>query len=448
MKKALTALVLFCLLTSLYGQEKKVKTGWKFGGALPAVTFDSDLGFQYGALAEFFNYGDGTNFPDWLDHTYTEISRYTKGSGIYRMMFESNHLIPGVHLSSDLSYLPDQASHFYGFNGYESVYNADWMDDKLESPPYRTRMFYRFQRNQFRFKNDFEGKLSGEHILWSAGFAFQDFMNSSVDIDKLNKGKDVKLPSVEAQPGLFEHYQVLGLISPDEAKGGWVNTLKVGITWDSRDNKPNPMRGLWTEAGIEVAPKFLANTWSFSRLYLIHRQYFTLIKNDLAFVYRLSYQTKLSGDVPFFYESQVITSRLTGANNEGLGGSKTLRGILLNRVIGDGFFYGNVELRWKPIYFKFFKQDCYLGLNGFYDFGIITKDITFPSDLQSRFAESFPGENYSDYFTGGKDKLHQSAGISIMPVMNQNFVIAVDIGKAFNKQDGNIGFSIGLNYLF
>jgi hypothetical protein len=44
--------------------------------------------------------------------------------------------------------------------------------------------------------------------------------------------------------------------------------------------------------------------------------------------------------------------------------------------------------------------------------------------------------------------MHQSAGISIMPVMNQNFVIAVDIGKSFNKQDGNIGFSIGLNYLF
>jgi hypothetical protein len=35
-----------------------------------------------------------------------------------------------------------------------------------------------------------------------------------------------------------------------------------------------------------------------------------------------------------------------------------------------------------------------------------------------------------------------------MPVMNQNFVIAIDIGKAFNAQDGNIGFSIGLNYNF
>ena len=72
-----------------------------------------------------------SKYPDFLDHTYTEISRYTKGSGIYRFMFESNHLIPGVQWISDLSYLPNQAATFYGFNGYESVYNKDWMDDKL-----------------------------------------------------------------------------------------------------------------------------------------------------------------------------------------------------------------------------------------------------------------------------------------------------------------------------
>jgi len=448
MKKTFSVLLISLLVLPVSAQEKKVKTGWKFGGALPAITFDSDLGFQYGALAEFFNYGDGSKYPDFLDHTYTEISHYTKGSGIYRFMYESNHLIPGVHMTSDLSYLPDQASHFYGFNGYESVYNKDWMNDKLASPPYRSRMFYRFQRNQFRFKNDFQGKLSGDHIKWSAGFAFQNFKNSSVDINKLNKGKSVKLPSVDSVPGLFERYQALVIISAGEAKGGWINTVKAGLMWDSRDNRPNPMKGLWTEIGVEAAPKFLGNKWGFSRLYIIHRQYFTLIEKDLSLVYRLGYQSTVSGDVPFFYQSQVITSMLTGANNEGLGGSKTLRGVLLNRVIGDAFFMGNIELRWKPVYFKFLKQDCYLGLNGFYDFGRVTKDIKLPNNLASTFAETYPTETYSNYFKPGAEKFHQSAGVSIMLVMNQNFVIAIDTGKAFNEQDGNIGFSIGLNYLF
>ncbi|MGD0757224.1 MAG: BamA/TamA family outer membrane protein [Bacteroidales bacterium] len=446
MKKTFLAFILSLLIISVSAQEKKVKTGWNFGGALPAVTYDSDLGFQYGALAEFFNYGNPSVYPDFLDHTYTEISRYTKGSGIYRFMFESNHLIPGVQWISDLSYLPNQAETFYGYNGYESVYNKDWMDDK--SPAYRSRMFYRFQKNQFRFKNDFQGKLSGDHLKWSAGFAFQDFTASSVNIDRLNKGKKDKLPSVDSVPGLFERYQALGIIPADEAKGGWINTVKVGIMWDSRDNRPNPMKGLWTEIGIEAAPKFMGNNWGFSKLYIIHRQYFTLIEKDLSFVYRLGYQTTLSGHTPFFDQTEVITSRLTGATSEGLGGSKTLRGILLDRVVGDAFFMGNTELRWKPVYFKLFKQDCYLGLNLFYDFGLVTKDIKLPNNLQSTFNTVYPTENYSDYFKPGPDKLHQSAGVSVMLVMNQNFVVAIDTGKAFNEQDGNIGFSIGLNYLF
>ena len=446
MKKTFLVFLLSLLILSVSAQEKKVKTGWNFGGALPAVTYDSDLGFQYGALAEFFNYGDGSKYPDFMDHTYTEISRYTKGSGIYRFMFESNHLIPGVQWISDLSYLPNQAQPLYGFNGYESVYNKDWMDDKSSS--YRSRMFYRFQKNQFRFKNDFQGNLSGDHLKWSAGFAFQDFTISSVNIDKLNKGKKEKLPSIDSVPGLFERYQALGIIPADEAKGGWINTLKVGITWDSRDNKPNPMKGIWTEIGIEAAPKFMGNNWGFSKLYIIHRQYFTLIEKDLSFVYRLGYQATISGHTPFFDQTEVITSRLTGATSEGLGGSKTLRGILLDRVVGDAFFMGNVELRWKPVYFKLFKQDCYLGLNGFYDFGMVTKDIKLPDNLQNTFNTLYPSEQYSDYFKSGKDKLHQSAGISVMLAMNQNFVIAIDCGKALNVQDGNIGFSIGLNYLF
>jgi len=449
MKKTFLVFLLSMLILTVSAQEKKIKTGWKFGGALPAVTYDSDLGLEYGALVDFYNYGDGSKYPDFIDHTYTEISRYTKGSGIYRFMFESRHIIPGVQWISDLSYLPDKAATFYGFNGYESVYNKDWMDDKLSSDIYRSRMYYRFQKNQFRFKNDFQGKLSGDHFKWSAGFAFQDFTVSSVNIDKLNKGKSDKLPSVTDEPGLFEQYLSNNIIPADEAKGGWINTVKGGLTWDSRDNRPNPMKGIWTEIGIEAAPKFLGNNWGFSKLYIIHRQYFTLIEKDLSLVYRIGYQATISGHTPFFYQSQVITSRLTGATSEGLGGAKTLRGVLRDRVVGDAFVMGNIELRWKPLYFRFLKQDCYLGLNAFYDFGRVTKDIKLPDNLENTFTNPVhPTDTYSQYFKPGTEKMHQSAGMSVMLAMNQVFVVAIDCGKAFNVQDGNIGFSIGLNYLF
>jgi outer membrane protein assembly factor BamA len=145
---------------------------------------------------------------------------------------------------------------------------------------------------------------------------------------------------------------------------------------------------------------------------------------------------------------------LTGAFSEGLGGSQTLRGVLRNRVIGDAFVLANVELRWKPLYFTLFKQDCYLGLNGFFDAGKVTKSISLPDDLQERFNNSdimnliYTEDSFYDYFKIDTEQIHMSAGVSVMLAMNRNFVIAIDLGKAFNEQDGNIGFSIGLNYLF
>lgn len=448
MKKSFSVLVALILVIAVSGQENKTKAGWKFGGALPAISYDSNLGFQYGALFEFFNYGNPSKYPQYIDHTYTEVSRFTKGSGVYRLMYESNHLIPGVEMITDLSYLPDLANQFYGFNGYESVFNKDWMDKETDS--YKSEMFYRHQRDQFRFKNDFVGRLSGEHLKWSAGFAFQNFRVKSVNIDKLNKGKKKdQLPPLNEMPGLFELYRdSLGLVTQNEADGGWVNTIKAGMVWDSRDNRPNPMKGLWTEMGIEIAPKFLGNDWGFTKFYITHRQYFTLVPENLSFVYRVGFQTTLSGKAPFFYQSQVLTYRLTGYSNEGLGGVSTLRGVLKNRVVGDGFFLGNAELRWKPFHFKLFNRDSYLGLNLFYDLGMVTKSIPLPSNLHSTFNNNMSGYNFNDFFNPGGEKLHHCAGISIMPVWGQNFVVAIDIGKVFNAQDGNIGFSFGLNYLF
>jgi hypothetical protein len=38
------------------------KKGWNFG-LVPAVSYDTDLGYQYGAAVNFYDYGDGSKFP-------------------------------------------------------------------------------------------------------------------------------------------------------------------------------------------------------------------------------------------------------------------------------------------------------------------------------------------------------------------------------------------------
>ncbi|MGQ9621226.1 MAG: hypothetical protein ACUVTX_09630, partial [Bacteroidales bacterium] len=231
MKKIISTLLFFNVLLSMRAQEQEIKKGWNFG-ILPAITFSTDLGFQYGGLIDLYNYGTGDIYPEYYHKFYLEISRFTKGSGIYRFNYDSDHLIPGIRISTDLAYLPDEAYDFYGFNGYDAVLNKEWLDE--DSPDYKTRMFYMHRRTLLRFKNDFQGKLSGEKLKWNAGFAIQNFKLSEVNLDKLNRGKDPEdqLPDV---PGLYELYRNWGVISQEEANGGLINTVKLGITYDTRD---------------------------------------------------------------------------------------------------------------------------------------------------------------------------------------------------------------------
>jgi hypothetical protein len=445
MKKNLLSAVCLCLSLTLFAQtenkEQLIKKNWNFG-ALPAITFDTDLGFQYGALVNLYDYGDGTRYPNYNHSLYFEVSRFTKGSGIYRFYYNSDQLIKGIQTSFDLSYLTDQAYDFYGFNGYEAVVLTNWFETDADA--YKTRMFYKYDRKLFRTKIDLQGNISGNKFRWIGGLNFQNFKVGSVNIDKLNKGKNEadKLPSPTVLPGLYENYQKWGIISANEANGGFVPTFKAGLVFDTRDNKPNPMKGMWDEAVLEVSPKIFGAESSFTRMSLIHRQYFTLVPKILSFAYRLGYQTTLSGNVPFYYKSQMIASILTGASSEGLGGGKTVRGILRNRIQGDGVFIGNAELRWKFVRFNWIKNNFYLGLNAYTDFGKVTKMVDVKSKLTSQVAAQ------TEYFKWGAEKLHFSYGTGLRVVMNENFVIAADYGLATDNQDGKRGFYMGLNYLF
>ena len=88
---------------------------------------------------------------------YAEASWFLKGSGIFRVYYDSEYLIKGIRTSVDASYIPDRLFKFFGFNGYESVYNRAWEDD--EDPAYKSRTYYRFNRQFFRFKADFQGDI-------------------------------------------------------------------------------------------------------------------------------------------------------------------------------------------------------------------------------------------------------------------------------------------------
>ena len=439
----------FFMLHSLASDTvKHVKTGLTFG-ALPAVAFDTDIGFKYGALANFYLFGDGSTYPKYLHSFYFEWNQTTKGSGLKQFIYDSEYLIPKIRLTAEASHFTEQSLNFYGFNGYRSWYNPDFVQtDKKSgkpiSPDYISRVFYNHDRKVLRLRSDFQGQIIGKKFRWLAGFEFNQFKVKTVDIAKLNKGKDEdkKLPDEKL---LYDKFVEWGVIRDDEKNGGSHTMFKFGLVYDTRDNEPNPMSGMWSEIILLTAPSFTGNEPSFTKLAITHRQYFTLVDKVLNLAVRLSYQPKIGGRIPFYALPYVYNTNVN-ILRDGLGGAKSMRGILRNRVVGDDLFYGNVELRWKFIQL-YGKQYIYFALSPFLDFGQVTRDYKFETNAAYT---NETNEKLKGWFDKGdkKDAMHFSYGAGISGALNHNFVAHVNYGIAADKRDGKSGLYIGLNYLF
>ncbi len=454
MKKALLFILLLGLWSLTQAQNdtaktetkvdtKKVKTGVSYG-PLPVIAYDSDLGLQYGALLNVYFYGDGSNYPRYNHLIYGEAAYSTKGSGIFRLFYDSDQLLKNknkyLRVSADLSYLLEAALGFYGFNGYQTNYDKALAttDDK----DYITRMYYRYQRKLFRAQLDMQGRIIGKKLRWVAGLAYLDFEILDVDVDRLNKGKDDDL--LPDTTTLYRDYVNYGLIKADEAKGGSMGMLKFGLVWDTRDIEANPSKGLWDEVVFYTFPGFIGNNYSFTGFTAIHRQYFTLVKKRLTFVYRLGYKGLVSGDMPFYFDSYMVTSYSLLANREGLGGASTIRGMVRNRVIGNGYGWGNFCFRYKFWYFDFLKNASYLAFNGFMDAGQVFQPRPVDGGIAAKMEQDYPGR----YWLDDTDHMHYTIGGGIHFAMNENFVVRANYGHSLNKQDGSGSFYITTNWIF
>ena len=136
--------------------------------------------------------------------------------------------------------VPDALCDFYGYNGYQTVYNGGWAKKKSED--YVSRAFYKSQRDLLRIAGDINGNIGGDWY-WNAGLGLLWYKIAPVNIDMINKGKKPEnmLPYVE---GLYDKYVKWGIIPAAEANGGWHPYLRGGLSFDNRDRLQNTKKGM------------------------------------------------------------------------------------------------------------------------------------------------------------------------------------------------------------
>ena len=440
MKRILSILLIGAATLGITAQENDskeiIKKGWNFG-PLPVVGWDSDLGFQYGACVDIFNYGDGTNYPSYNYKVNLEASTYTGGSSLLRCYGDFKTLIPDGKLFFDCTYFNAKKFDFYGFNGYASPYfGTDFgVADGEKSA------FYWMRRNQFRFVTSLQRRITG-NLHWAAGIGYYNIVTSDVTMDKY---KD--------QVSLYDLYRTAGLIRDNEAHGGNVLQLKAGLVYDTRDHDSDPTRGVNIEATLVGAPDIIDRAgYSNLGFTFVGSHYVPVWKDRLTFAYRLGIQTKLAGEIPYYFINNLNTLFFRKVYTEGLGGNASVRGINRNGVVGNGMAWLNTEFRWRIVNFRFINQNFHIALNPFFDMGQVIQPYRL--EEQKEVAKIWNGLNpllkeYNPFHTGNEDALHMTAGCGVKIVMNRNFVISFEMARAFDNRDGQkLWNNIGFNYLF
>ena len=468
---------------------RKIKTGWNFG-VLPSVAFDADLGFQGGALTNIYYYGDGSQYPEYIHSLYAEAAYTTKNYGIFRVNYDSKYLIPNHRLTLDATYQPDAMCDFYGYNGYQSVYNQDfhkWKKDPAKMgvlEDYQSRAFYKYKRDLFRFAADIEGTI-WKNIKWNAGLGVLGYMIDECDIDMLNGKKNVYDPTLERYEqkamnknveGLYEKYVKWGIIDKNEANGGWHPYLRAGLTYDSRDQRTCPTKGIYADAFFTYTAAFgeqatVDHNYNHLQFNFNFRHYVPVYRDRVTFAYRIGTQNNIAGKSPFYMNTYLNTLFIQRVMYEGLGGANSLRGIMRNRILANGFAYANVELRCKVAKFDIGRQHFYIGLAPFFDLGVITQPYELDEEIIKAAYNAdtdplkLPLDNYFSMKTVeddvlntqhsilNKDKVympHMAAGLGLKAAMNENFVLSVDWAMALDKQDNAkwANFYIKMGYLF
>lgn len=445
-----TFFLVLLLVSSFVARAQKkeiVKTGLNFG-PLPAIAFDADKGFQYGAILQIYDYGDGSSYPNYDNYAYLEYSRFTKGSQLIQFQYDSKELIPGVRWCSAIRINLDKAFDFYGFNGYQSYYDNDMITAGNEGESFGFTPFYRMMKNDFSFKSDFLGRINSK-LQWEAGIFSRYYQIADIDYESINKGKDASAAFPEECPTLFSIYRKLGIISDKEAEGGLSSGLRLGLVYDSRDKEGAPSSGIWAEGHV-IAALPLVSKIPYYRYSFTMRHYLPLIGNDvLTFAYRLNYEGNIGKNAPF-YALPYMTAMGNKNDYDGMGGYNTTRGIMRTRVVGLDQAAYTVELRWRPVSFSMLNQNFALGLSAFSDGCMATRGVELGA-LPALSASPVP------VYGTDKDRPHITFGSGLRFIMNENFIVAFEYGTPLThflknstlyNQDGTGAFYINLGYTF
>jgi outer membrane protein assembly factor BamA len=393
MRQLMIASAVSLLALQLHAQQGPVRPTGSVVTGLPALNFDADEGFGYGAIVQYYDYGSEGATP-YRFSLQPKVFLTTRGRRDVNVFLDAPHLLPGGwRMGAEVAREQQLTAPYYGIgNASESLESAS----KGPNPYY-----YRYGRTVLRASADFQHSflLPSLRLLLGAGTRTVDVKTVPYDSGTTLLAQQVgrtQLPTTNAR------------------------TARVGLVFDTRDREIGPRSGNWSEVLVQRAGKVLGGDQVFTRVTGTVRQYVPL-GGSLTFAERVVVQT--TRGEPGLTELFIVQSSFR--DDEALGGGSSLRGIPKNRYVGKGVAFSNSELRWSAASFSLLNRDMRLIVNAFADAGRV-----WTGDPELSEAAS---------------DLHVGYGGGLRLAIGPTFVVATDVG---HSSQSTAAIYIGLGYLF
>lgn len=417
--KRLKFLLALVILLSQTVDAAPLKTGWRISG-LPFVGYMYDSGFQLGAVATACDYGWLPSlYPDYYSRITAEFSYFTKGQMLASAGFESSYLVPGVELKAFAAYRNTPYRSFYGFNGFEDYHSA-W-DRNAD----RSLAWYSMKNSSLTATVTMQGKIYAG-LDWLAGLSFRNFTIGNISGDAYSDNT------------LYGEYLTKGIIAQDEAHGGNLLEVTAGLEYSSTDGKLSPQRGIVADlfgvGGMETGRS------SYLKLCAHFKHYITPCK-CLTLAYHLAYQGTAAGSAPFYIQDHIYSTRADNDFDSGLGGYTTLRGMLVRRLVGDGYAWANAEMRFRLRTWEVKDGTLQLGVNPFFDAGTVVQPFRL-----SEFSSA--GYGQSGQLMDRTRRLHCSAGLGVSLQASDISMISLSAARSLTDADIRFDWCLSAGFVF
>lgn len=321
---------------------------------IPLFGIDHETGFNYGVGVEYFLNGkkEGNVLYDYVPYDKKidfGVSASTNGTFSFRVGYDVPYFKnKPLRLSAYTVYFSNKFENYFGsgastlgeFNypGSNKTYQRfnDYERDRNRNVNGQTwRRYNDYWAQQFALVGNVQyyamgGLLRPLFGLQISRYWVDDYSGNNID------------GAVQQETKLREEIRTGKVIGFD---GGWLNLVRFGITYDSRDFEPNPSAGVVAQALAQTSNKAWGSSHNYTQVNTTFKFYKGLLPDQtkLVFAANMMYAMRF-GDAPFY-----VLNDLSVPNDEarrGLGGYQTLEGYLRNRFIGNSTVMARAEIRY------------------------------------------------------------------------------------------------------